>query len=73
MLYVVIWYVCAMYDMCGKDRKVKRVRTGRSIRVGLEGLPGPGRKSPETPGSEDPIEHGLERRMCCMWYFGETH
>ena len=38
------------------DRKVNRVWTGRSLWVRPEGLPGLGRKSPETFGSEDPIE-----------------
>ena len=40
-----------MYGPEGQDDEDRKV-----IRVGLEGLPGLGRKSPETHGSESPIE-----------------
>ena len=75
--------VCVMYVICmlcmiwaGRhydvDRKVRESWTGRSIRVGPEGLLGLGRKSPETHGPEGRVEYGLERRMCVRVFWG-TH
>ena len=54
------------------DRKVKMMRTGRSLRVEPEGLPGLGWKSPETHGPEGRVEYGLERLMCVSGILGNS-